>query len=81
MNYGWTRPRVVSQGATEQHTGTAEREAQEAEQPNSQPIPAPEDEEDQMEATPEGPVTQVEPNRAPRTIEPASSLRRLSNSQ
>ncbi|MFO0902830.1 MAG: TolC family protein [Pirellulales bacterium] len=80
MNYGWTRPRVVSQGATEQHTGTAEREAQEAEQPNSQPIPAPEDEEDQMEATPEGPVTQVEPNRAPRTIEPASSLRRLSNS-
>lgn len=76
LNYGWTRPRVVSRGAVEQHTGTAEREAQSAEQKSATPIPAPEDAEEEMNAAPEGPVTQVEPVEPSDMVRPAGSLRR-----
>ncbi|MFO0871514.1 MAG: TolC family protein [Pirellulales bacterium] len=61
MNYGWTRPRVVSRGAIEQHTGTAEREAQFGRTEVGGTDPGPKENEEQMDAAPEGPVTMVEP--------------------
>jgi outer membrane protein TolC len=79
MNYGWTRPRVVSQGAVEQHTGTAEREAQKAELKQVLPIPTEDGEggEDEMDdaQAPEGPVTEAAPAKAARTVQPVSAAR------
>jgi hypothetical protein len=79
MNYGWTRPRVVSQGAVEQHTGTAEREAQKAELKQVLPIPTEDGEggEDEMDdaQAPEGPVTEAAPAKAVRTVQTVSAAR------
>jgi hypothetical protein len=79
MNYGWTRPRVVSQGAVEQHTGTAEREAQKAELKQVLPIPTEDGEggEDEMDdaQAPEGPVTEAAPAKAARTVQTVSAAR------
>ncbi|MFO0819701.1 MAG: TolC family protein [Pirellulales bacterium] len=80
MNYGWTRPRVVSQGPVEQHTGTSEREAQSAEQRSAAPIPMSDDEEPAAEdeqGPPIGPVTEADSEQQPQLIQVSGSLRRV----
>jgi hypothetical protein len=81
MNYGWTRPRVISQGTVEQHTGTAEREAQKAELKQVLPIPTEDGEgnEEEMDdaQAPEGPVTKTVPAKPARNILPASASKPL----
>lgn len=81
MNYGWTRPRVVSQGPVDQHTGTAEREAQKAELKQVLPIPTEDGEEEAGESddaqAPEGPVTQAAPAKSGREVQPVSATKRV----
>jgi outer membrane protein TolC len=58
VDYGWTRPGVVSRGAIEQHNGQSEEGARDPNDPLPTPKPAPEDSQDDPADAPQnGPVT------------------------
>jgi len=61
MDYGWTRPGVVSRGPVEQHMGSSEEGAHDPSEPIPTPQPTPMDDDEQLpENRALGPVTQAD---------------------